>query len=116
MTAFSYEDADVMVTTGHSFDGYEIVEYLGVVIADVTPGRHIGKDIASGLRDVVGGRSKSWEKTLKENQEAAMNELIDEARNRGANAVVGLHLEDETIGGQGGMMNVKAIGTAVRVE
>jgi uncharacterized protein YbjQ (UPF0145 family) len=116
MTAFTYEDADVMVTTGHSFDGYEIVEYLGVVIADVTPGRHIGKDIASGLRDVVGGRSKSWEKTLMENQEAAMAELLEEASNRGANAVVGFHVEDETIGAGGGMMNVKAMGTAVRVE
>ncbi|MFT4890559.1 MAG: hypothetical protein ACI9YT_001475 [Halobacteriales archaeon] len=92
MTAFTYEDADV------------------------TPGRHIGKDVASGLRDVVGGRSKSWENALMENQETAMVELPEEARDRGANAVVGLHVEDGTIGGQGGMMNVKAMGTAVRVE
>jgi len=116
MTAFTFEDADVVLTTGHSIEGHEIVEYLGIVVADVTPGRHIGKDIASGLRDVVGGRSKSWEKTLRENQEEAMGELVDEAYERGANAIVGVHVEDETIGGQGGMMNMKAMGTAVRIE
>ncbi|MEF8757222.1 MAG: YbjQ family protein [Halobacteriales archaeon] len=116
MTAFTFEDDDVVLTTGHSIEGHEIVEYLGIVVADVRPGRHLGKDLASGLRDAVGGRSKSWEMPLEENQEVALGELIDEARDRGANAVVGLHVEDETMGGQGGMMNVKAIGTAVRAE
>ncbi|WP_435154467.1 heavy metal-binding domain-containing protein [Haladaptatus sp. DFWS20] len=84
-----------------------------IVVADVTPGRHIGKDIAGGLRDMVGGRSKSWENTLEENQRLALDELVDEAKSLGADAVVAVELVDESLGAQGGMMNVKVSGTAV---
>ncbi|MFB6154605.1 MAG: YbjQ family protein [Haloferacaceae archaeon] len=115
MTAFSFHDDEVLVTTTHSVPGRDVEEHLGVVVADVTPGRHLGKDIAGGLRDIVGGRSKSWENTLEENQRTALTELVEEAKSRGANAVVALHLEDEALGGQGGMMNVKAAGTAVKL-
>jgi uncharacterized protein YbjQ (UPF0145 family) len=116
MTAFSYADADVLVTTSHTVPGREVTETLGVVVADVTPGRHLGKDIAGGIRDLVGGRSGSWEKTLAENQETALDELVAEASDLGANAVVAVTLEDESLGGQGGMMNVKIAGTAVRTR
>ena len=115
MTAFSFHDEEVLTTTAPSVPGREIADHLGIVVADVTPGRNIGKDFAAGLRDIVGGRSKSWEDTLERYQRDALRELVDEANARGANAVVGLRLEDETIGG-GGMMNVKAVGTAVRLE
>jgi uncharacterized protein YbjQ (UPF0145 family) len=80
----------------------------------VTPGRNIGKDFAAGIRDIVGGRSKSWEDTLEQYQRDALEKLVGEAKARDADAVVDLHLEDETLGG-GGMMNVKAAGTAVRL-
>lgn len=60
MVAFSYSDDNVLLTTSHSIPGREITDHLGIVVADVTPGSHIGKDIAGGLRDMVGGRSKSW--------------------------------------------------------
>ncbi|MFB6217975.1 MAG: YbjQ family protein [Halobacteriaceae archaeon] len=111
--AFSFSGDGVLVTTSHDLDR-EVAEYLGVVVADVTPGRNVGKDIAASVRDVIGGRSTSWETTLAENQQTALDELVAEAEELGADAVVAVDLEDETIGG-GGMMNVKAVGTAVRL-
>ncbi|WP_458190465.1 YbjQ family protein [Haladaptatus sp. NG-WS-4] len=116
MTAFTYNHDDVLVTTSHTIAGREITEHLGIVIADVTPGRHIGKDIVGGLRDIVGGRSESWEKTLQENQEAAFDELVAEAKSLGADAVVAVDLADEALGAQGGMINVKMSGTAVSLD
>ncbi|ODR80455.1 hypothetical protein BG842_07945 [Haladaptatus sp. W1] len=113
MTAFSYHDDEILVTTSHTVPGREITGHHGVVVADVTPGRNIGKDIAGGLRDIVGGRSKSWEKTLEENQETALDELVEEAKSVGADALVAVDITDESLGGQGGMMNIKAFGTAV---
>lgn len=116
VTAFSYSDPDVVVTTSHTLSGHTVDEHLGVVVADVTPGRNVGKDIAAGLRDIVGGRSESWERTLAENQQTALEELVAEAKEMGADAVLAVHLEDEALGGQGGMMNVKVAGTAVTLE
>lgn len=115
MVAFSFTTEDILLTNSHSIDGDTIEEYLGLVVADVTPGRNVVQDIAGGIRDVVGGRSRSWEGTLEENQRAALAELVEEARELGADAVIGLHLEDEVVGPQGGMINVKAAGTAVRL-
>jgi uncharacterized protein YbjQ (UPF0145 family) len=109
MTAFSYHDEDALVTTSHTVPGRENTRHHGVVVADVTPGRNVGKDI-------VGGRSKSWEKTLEENQETALDELVEEAKSVGADAVVALDITDESLGGQGGMMNIKAFGTAVSLR
>jgi uncharacterized protein YbjQ (UPF0145 family) len=116
MTAFSFSDDEVLLTTSPTVPGRDVTDHLGVVVADVTPGRNVGKDLAAGLRDVVGGRSKSWEQTLEDNQRTALTELVAEAESLGADAVVGLRLEDEALGGQGGMMNIKAIGTAVSLE
>ncbi|MCO8245265.1 MULTISPECIES: YbjQ family protein [unclassified Haladaptatus] len=116
MTAFSYSDDEVLLTTSHEVPGREITAHHGVVVADVTPGRNIGKDIAGGLRDIVGGRSGSWEKTLEANQETALDELVEEAKSVGADAVVALDVTDEALGGQGGMINIKAFGTAVSLD
>lgn len=115
MTAFTFDDPDMLVTTAHQLDGFRVVEQKGVVIADVTPGRHLGKDFFAGLRNLFGGRSRSWEHTLRDNQQQALQELVDEAKQRGANAVIAVDLEDEALG-QGGMMNMKVSGTAVVVE
>lgn len=116
MTAFSYSDDEVLLTTSHEVSGHEITAHHGVVVADVTPGRNIGKDIAGGLRDIVGGRSDSWEKTLEANQETVLDELVEEAKSVGADAVVALDVTDEALGGQGGMINIKAFGTAVSLD
>lgn len=116
MTAFNYDDEDVLITTSHTVPGREITAHHGVVVADVTPGRNVAKDIAGGLRDVIGGRSKSWERTLEENQQTALDELVAEAQSVGADAVVAVDITDESLGGQGGMMNVKAFGTALSLD
>ncbi|WP_440005585.1 YbjQ family protein [Halomicrococcus sp. SG-WS-1] len=116
MATFSYSDEDVLLTTSHAVPGREVAEHLGIVVADVTPGRNIGKDIAGGLRDIVGGRSGSWEKTLADSQQTALDELLEEATELGADAVVAIDVADEALGGQGGMMNVKVVGTAVRLD
>ncbi|MFB6076802.1 MAG: heavy metal-binding domain-containing protein, partial [Candidatus Nanohaloarchaea archaeon] len=67
MTAFDFADRDVLITTSHDVAGREVLEYKGVVIADVTPGRHVGKDFLAGVRNLFGGRSTSWEHTLRDN-------------------------------------------------
>jgi len=115
MTAFEFGERNVLVTTSSLVEGMNVVEYKGIVIADVTPGRHLGKDFMAGIRDLFGGRSRSWEKTLNENQQQALKELVTKAEEKGANAILNLRLEDEALG-QGGMMNIKAYGTAVVVE
>lgn len=103
------------MTTSHTIEGEEIDEYLGVVIADITPGRHVGKDFLAGLRNFFGGRSRSWEKTLREVEEKGIDKLVERAKDLGADDLVSLEVEDETIG-SGGMMNVKVIATAVKFK
>ncbi len=94
----------------------DVVEYRGVVAANVTAGRHAGKDFLAGLRNFFGGRSQSWENTLQEAQQQALRELCSLAEERGANGIVAIDLEDEVVGAGGGMINVKVVGTAVVVE
>ncbi|MDY6770848.1 MAG: YbjQ family protein [Candidatus Nanohaloarchaea archaeon] len=106
----------MIATTSHTVEHLDVQEYKGIVVSDVTAGRHVGKDFLAGIRNFFGGRSKSWEKTLREAQQQALRELVDEAEKQGANAVIAIEMEDEAIGQNGGMMNVKATGTAVVVE
>lgn len=116
MTAFDFADKDILVTTSHSVQQQNIKEHKGVIVSDVTSGRHVGKDFLAGIRNFFGGRSKSWEKTLHESQRQALQELVDEAEKREANGVIAIDMEDEALGSKGGMMNVKAMGTAVVLE
>ncbi len=111
MSAFSFDDTELVVTAAHDLDE-TVTEHLGVVVSDVTAGRHVGKDFLASLRNFFGGRSRSWENTLQDAQEQALRELVNEAQDRGADAVIGVELEDEVVG-NGGMMNVKAVGAAV---
>ncbi len=115
MTVFSFSEIDFPITTGLEFQNKEIEEYLGVVIADITPGRHVGKDFLAGLRNLFGGRSFSWEKTLRNNQEKALRELVRKSKDMDADGLISLNIEDEAIGG-GGMMNIKVMATAVKFK
>lgn len=115
MAAFDFADRDILTTTSHTVENMHVREYKGIVISDVTEGRHVGKDFFASIRNFFGGRSRSWEKTLRESQEQALRELVQEAEQRGANAVIAIEMEDEALG-NGGMMNVKATGTAVVLE
>ena len=101
-------------TTTPSVEGRTITEYLGVVTGEAILGANIFKDLFAGVRDIVGGRSGAYEEELRKAREIAMSELAAEATARGADAVVGIDLDYETVG-QGSMLMVTASGTAVRL-
>ena len=103
----------MIVTTTDGVDGRSITAYKGVVSGEAIIGANIFRDMFAGIRDIVGGRSGSYEKSLREARQIALSELEDEARKLGANAVVGVDLDYEVIGEQGSMLMVSASGTAV---
>lgn len=105
----------VIVSTTHSIEGSPVREYMGVVTGEAILGANIFRDVFAGIRDIVGGRSGAYERVLREARDAALAEMTDEATRRGANAVVGVDLDYETIGDTGSMLMVSASGTAVRV-
>jgi uncharacterized protein YbjQ (UPF0145 family) len=105
----------MIVTTTPTIEGRPVRDYLGVVTGEAILGANIFRDVFAGLRDIVGGRSGSYERVLREARDAALAELMDEAARRGANAVIGVDLDYETIGDTGSMLMVSASGTAVRI-
>ena len=108
----------MIVSTTPSLDGRRIARYLGLVSGDAILGANIFRDFFAGIRDIVGGRSAAYERELREAKRLALEEMEAEARELGANAIVGVDLDYETItlGSGGGMMMVSASGTAVVVE
>jgi uncharacterized protein YbjQ (UPF0145 family) len=106
----------MIVTTTPSVDGRVIVQYLGIVAGEAVIGANVFRDLFAGIRDVIGGRSGSYEKTLREARQTAINELIEEAGALGADAVVGVSVDFEGGVHQGTMMMVAASGTAVKLR
>lgn len=106
----------MLTTTTPNIEGRTIEQYYGVVSAEVIIGANFFKDILGGLRDFFGGRSGTYEKVLDEAKQNAMRELVQKAQAFGANAVVGIDLDFETVGANGSMLMVVATGTAVRVS
>jgi uncharacterized protein YbjQ (UPF0145 family) len=105
----------MILTTTASIEGRPVQEYLGVINAQSIIGANMFKDIFASLRDLVGGRSKTYERVIEEAKEDAMRELTQKAQSMGANAVVGIDLDFETVGASGSMLMVIATGTAVRI-
>jgi uncharacterized protein YbjQ (UPF0145 family) len=105
----------MLITTTNVVEGRPVQEYLGVINAQSIIGANIFKDIFAGLRDVFGGRSKTYEKVLEQAKEDALRELTEKAQAIGANAVIGVDLDFETVGSGGSMLMVIATGTAVRI-
>lgn len=103
----------MLVTTTHEIQGKTVQEYLGIVVGETILGTNIFRDIGAGLRDIVGGRSGAYEKKMNEARETALNEMQEKARALGADAVLAVDIDYETVGN--GMMMVSASGTAVRV-
>ena len=106
----------MIVSTTPTLQGHEITEYKGLVTGEAIIGAHIFKDIFAGIRDVVGGRSEAYEKTIREAREIATQEMCEEAQRRGGNAVVGVDIDYEVVGQGGSMMMVSVSGTAVVVK
>lgn len=107
----------MIVTTTPSIEGHEITEYYGVVTGEAILGANLFMDLFASIRDIVGGRSGAYEEELRKAREMAVSEMVNEAEGFGADAVVGVDLDYETINvGRGGaMLMVSASGTAVRV-
>lgn len=105
----------VIVTTTPTIEGRPIQDYLGVVTGEVIVGANIFRDLFANIRDVVGGRSGSYERILADAREQAIQELQAECASRGGNAVVGIDLDYEVIGNSGSMLMVSASGTAVKI-
>lgn len=103
-------------TTTPSIEGKKISKYLGIVSADVIIGANILSDIFAGIRDIVGGRSATYEKKFSEGKQLALRELEEEAKRLGGNAIVGIDFDYETVGGKGTMLMITVSGTAVIVE
>ena len=106
----------MIISTTPSIEGKKIKTYKGVVTGDVIMGANIFKDLFAGIRDIVGGRSATYEKELRHAKEMALKEIEEEAKELGANAIVGVDLDYETIGANGSMLMVSVSGTAVVVE
>ncbi len=104
------------LTTTPSIDGTRIVKYCGIVAGEAILGANLFKDLFAGIRDLVGGRSATYERELQRAREIALEELQQRAQDLGANAVVGLDLDYEVLGQGNGMLMVSASGTAVIVE
>ncbi len=107
----------MLVTTTNVVEGKKITQYFGLVSGEAIMGANIFKDIFAGIRDIVGGRSASYEKELRRAKDIAVAEMMENAQAMGANAVIGVDLDYETIGGgTGNMLMVSASGTAVLIQ
>lgn len=104
----------MLMTTTSTLQDRQITQYLGVVSSEVIIGANFIKDIAASLTDFFGGRSTTYENTLKQAKDAVMQEIMNDAARMGANAIIGIDLDYETIG-SGNMLMVTAAGTAVKV-
>ncbi len=102
----------MIVTTTHDIQGKTIREYSGIVVGESIIATNILRDIMASVRDVVGGRSKAYEEKMNEAREIAIHEMTEKAQALGADAVVGVDIDYETVGNN--MMMVSASGTAVK--
>ena len=107
----------MIIATTNTIEGHRVVDYRGVVRGEAILGANIFRDFFAGIRDIVGGRSGAYEKSLREARSIALAEMEDEARRLGGNAVIGVDLDYENIAaGSGSMLMVSASGTAVVIE
>jgi uncharacterized protein YbjQ (UPF0145 family) len=108
----------MLIVTASTLQDRRIVQYLGLVSGEAILGANIFKDFFAGIRDIVGGRSAAYEGELRQAKELALAEMSQQAQEMGANAVIAVDLDYETISTAhgGGMLMVSASGTAVRIE
>lgn len=103
-------------STTPSIQGKDILKYHGVVTGEAILGANIFKDIFASIRDIVGGRSAAYEGELHKARTIAFEEMSEQAAELGANAIVGIDIDYETVGSQGGMLMVSVSGTAVTIK
>ena len=103
----------MILSTTPQIEGHPIREYKGVVTGETIIGANFVKDFFAGIRDIVGGRAASYERVLQEAKETSMREMMQRAQAMGANAIVGIDIDYETVGANGSMLMVATSGTAV---
>ena len=103
----------MLLTTTNTIEGKRITHYYGIVSGETIIGANVFRDLFASIRDIVGGRSGSYEKVLREAKDTALREMQEQAQTLGANAVIGVDLDYETVNGS--MLMVTASGTAVTV-
>ena len=103
----------MILSTTPTIEGHPILEYKGVVTGETIIGANAIKDFMAGMRDFFGGRSNTYEKVLREAKDTSMNEMAERAAMLGANAVVGIDIDYETVGQSGSLLMVTCSGTAV---
>ncbi len=106
----------MLVTTTNTIEGRRISAYKGLVAGEAILGANLFRDLFASIRDIVGGRAGAYEKVLNDARETAVSEMTDKASALGANAVIGVDIDYETVGQNGSMLMVTAAGTAVVVE
>ena len=106
----------MLVTTTNALDGRTVERYLGIVTGEAILGTNIFRDLFAGIRDIVGGRSATYEKALQEGRDIALQEMTQRAQALGANAGIGVDLDYEVLGQANGMLMITASGTAVVVK
>ena len=107
---------DILVSTTSVIEGRPVSKYLGIVTGEAIIGANIFRDMFAAVRDIVGGRSATYEKGLAEARDLALNEMKQKAMSMGANAVIGVDLDYEVLGQNNGMLMVSASGTAVVIS
>ena len=105
----------MIITTTPNIEGKRIIQYLGLVTGEAVMGANMFKDMFASIRDIVGGRSGSYEEELRKARDVALRELEESANDLGANAVVGVDIDYEVLGEKNGMLMVSVSGTAVKV-
>ena len=106
----------MILSTTPQIEGHTIREYKGVVTGETIIGANMFKDFFAGIRDIVGGRAGAYEKVLREAKDTSLNEMMQRAMAMGANAIVGIDIDYETIGETNSMLMVATSGTAVLVD
>ena len=106
----------MILTTTQNIEGRTITEYRGIVFGEVITGVNFLKDFGAGIRNIIGGRSNSYENELIAARQQALQELSDRASKLSADAVVGIDVDYEVLGTNNGMLMVSASGTAVRLD
>lgn len=106
----------MLLSTTNNIEGKTVTTYYGIVSGETIIGANVFKDLFASIRDIIGGRAESYERVLREAKETALEEMSQQAKRMGANAVIGISLDYETVGGSGSMLMVTACGTAVFYE
>ncbi len=105
----------MITTTTGSIEGHAISQYLGLVSGEAVMGANIFRDLFAGIRDIVGGRSGSYENVLRGGRDQALSEIIEEGQKLGADAIIGISIDYEAIGANDTMLMVVISGTAVKL-